>query len=83
MKNTEEKKASYKDNYIYKAYRIREYMWLVFAIISVGASIYALAKSSREEAIYFIALTFLSGLFFSFNRYRRRKWEKREEEGKK
>ncbi len=77
----QENKPAYKKNYIYMAYRGKEYMWLAFAVLSVCITIYQLAtNSTNEETLYFVALTFISGLFYSFNRYRRIKFEKREME---
>ena len=78
-----ENTPAYKKDYLYKAYRAKEYLWLAFAIISIVISIYQLITGTREEALYFVALTFLSGLFYSFNRYRRIKFEKREQEKNK
>lgn len=78
MSNKNQERPAYKDNYLYKAYRAKEYLWLGFAGLSVIISVYQLIAGTREEATYFIALTFLAGLFYSFNRYRRIKWEKRE-----
>jgi hypothetical protein len=79
-----ENKPAYKNDYLYKAYVGKEYLWLFFAIISVVIAVYQLiAGNSREEAIYFVALTFLAGLFYSFNRYRRIKFEKRATENEK
>ena len=79
-KETSNKEAKPQKNYLYLAYKAKEYLWLAFTIISVIISVYQLIKGTREEAIYFIALTGLSGLFYSFNRYRRLKWEKRDAE---
>ena len=71
-------------NYLYLAYKGKEYLWLAFSIISIIISVYQLIAGTREEAIYFVGLTILSGLFYSFNRYRRLKWEKMDlEEAKK
>lgn len=77
-KQKDANRPAYKDNYLYKAYRAKEYLWLAFALLSICISVYQLIAGTREEALYFIALTFLAGLFYSFNRYRRIKWEKRE-----
>jgi len=74
------KEAKPQRHYLYVAYKAKEYLWLAFAIISVCISVYQLIADTREEAIYFVALTIISGLFYSFNRYRRLKWEKREPE---
>ena len=80
MKKAEKKNKEPKPqkNYLYLAYKGKEYLWLAFTIISIVISVYQLIAGTREEAIYFVALTFLSGLFYSFNRYRRLKWEKRD-----
>ncbi len=86
MKKQEEKPA-YKKDYLYMAYRGKEYLWLTFAVISVIMTIYEIVTrkegEGNEGALYFVGLTFLSGLFYSFNRYRRIKFEKREEEKNK
>jgi len=74
-KNTEVKPQK---NYLYLAYKGKEYLWLAFTILSIIISVYQLIAGTREEALYFIGLTILSGLFYSFNRYRRLKWEKRD-----
>ena len=66
-------------NYLYLAYKGKEYLWLAFTILSIVIAVYLLITGAKqEEVIYFVALTFLSGLFYSFNRYRRLKWEKRD-----
>jgi hypothetical protein len=67
-------------SYLYLAYKGKEYLWLAFSIISISIAVYQLITGTREEATYFIGLTILSGLFYSFNRYRRLKWEKRDAE---
>jgi uncharacterized membrane protein len=75
------KEPKQQKNYLYLAYKGKEYLWLAFTIISIGIAIYLLITgAAQEEVIYFIGLTILSGLFYSFNRYRRIKWEKREAE---
>jgi len=83
MKKQEENKPAYKQDYLYKAYRGKEYLWLAFSVISVIIAVYQLIAGTREEALYFVALTVLAGLFYSFNRYRRRKFEEREEAAQK
>ncbi|MGZ3866111.1 MAG: hypothetical protein ACXVC6_03390 [Bacteroidia bacterium] len=80
MKNQKNKEQKPQKNYLYLAYRAKEYLWLAFTILSIIIAVYQLATGTREEAIYFIGLTLLSGLFYSFNRYRRLKWEKRDAE---
>jgi hypothetical protein len=77
MKKENTEKPAYKKDYLYMAYRGKEYLWLAFTGIALVTSIYQLIKGTREEAIYFIALTVLAGLFYSFNRYRRIRFEKR------
>ena len=71
-------------DYLYLAYKGKEYLWLGFAIISILLSAYSLIKGDREQALYFIVLTFIAGLLYSFNRSRRRKMESRakEQQGK-
>lgn len=83
MTKNKESKPAYKNDYLYKAYVGKEYLWLAFAILSVIISVYQLIAGTREEAMYFVALTFLAGLFYSFNRFRRKKFEKRAEESEK
>lgn len=80
MKKENTEKPAYKKDYLYMAYRGKEYLWLAFTGIALVISVYELIKGTRDEAIYFIALTVLAGLFYSFNRYRRIKFEKRAEE---
>jgi len=67
-------------DYLYLAYKGKEYLWLGFSILSILLSAYCLIKSDREQALYFIALTFIAGLLYSFNRSRRRKMEARAKE---
>ena len=67
-------------DYLYLAYKGKEYLWLAFVVISVVLAIYCLIKSDREQALYFIVLTFIAGLLYSFNRSRRRKMEARAKE---
>ncbi len=67
-------------DYLYLAYKGKEYLWLGFTILSVLISAFCLIKSDREQALYFIALTFLAGLLYSFNRSRRKKMETRAKE---
>lgn len=63
---------------LHKIIRINELLWLFFIIVSVSITIYSLIVGNREQAIYFIALTFLSGLFYSFKKAQRKRYEKRE-----
>ncbi len=67
-------------DYLYLAYKGKEYLWMGFSILSILLSAYCLIKSDREQALYFIALTFIAGLLYSFNRSRRRKMEARAKE---
>ena len=67
-------------DYLYLVYKGKEYLWLGFLILSVLLSVYCLIKSDREQAIYFIVLTFIAGLLYSFNRSRRRKLAARAKE---
>ncbi len=76
--NAKNKEGKPQKNYLYLAYKGKEYLWLAFSILSIILSVYQLIAGTREEALYFVALTVLSGLFYSFNRYRRLKWEKRD-----
>ena len=73
-------KQKQQKDYLYLAYKGKEYLWLGFSILSILISIYCLIKSDREQAMYFIGLTFLAGVMYSFNRYRRKKMEQREKE---
>jgi len=52
-------------DYLYLAYKGKEYLWLGFTILSILISAYFLIKSDGEQALYFIALTFLAGLLYS------------------
>jgi uncharacterized membrane protein YfcA len=67
-------------DYLYLAYKGKEYLWMGFSILSILLSAYCLIKNDREQALYFIALTFIAGLLYSFNRSRRRKMEARAKE---
>jgi uncharacterized membrane protein YfcA len=67
-------------DYLYLVYKGKEYLWMGFSILSILLSAYCLIKSDREQALYFIALTFIAGLLYSFNRSRRRKMEARAKE---
>ncbi len=67
-------------DYLYLAYKGKEYLWMGFSILSIILSAYCLIRSDREQALYFIALTFIAGLLYSFNRSRRRKMEARAKE---
>ena len=67
-------------DYLYLAYKGKEYLWLGFTIVSVLLSAYSLIKGDREEALYFIVLTFVAGLLYSFNRSRGRKMQARAKE---
>ena len=62
-----------KKDYLYLAYRGKEYLWLAFIIISVVLAVYCLIQNDREQALYFIVLTFMASLLYSFNRWRRKK----------
>ena len=87
MEKKKEEKPAYKKDYLYMAYRGKEYLWLAFAAISIIMTISELVTrkegETNEGAWYFLGLTFLSGLFYSFNRYRRIKFEKRAQEAEK
>jgi hypothetical protein len=63
---------------LYKIIRINEIMWLVFGCISIILTVYSLITSGKEQAIYFLALTFLCGLLYSFKRAQRKRYQKRE-----
>lgn len=67
-------------DYLYLAYKGKEYLWLTFTIISLVISVYSLIKGDREQSLYFIVMTLFAGLLFSFNRSRRKKFDKRAEE---
>lgn len=67
-------------DYLYLAYKGKEYLWLGFTILSILIATYCLIKNDRQQALYFIGLTFLAGIMYSFNRYRRKKMEQREKE---
>jgi hypothetical protein len=69
-----------KKDYLYLAYKGKEYLWMGFAAISILLSVYSLIKGDREQSLYFIVLTFVAGLLYSFNRSRRRKMEARAKE---
>ena len=64
-------------DYLYLAYKGKEYLWLAFVVLSVVLAIYCLIKRDREQALYFVVLTFIAGLLYSFNRYRRKKLQER------
>ncbi|MFL5754574.1 MAG: hypothetical protein ACJ76F_14270 [Bacteroidia bacterium] len=68
------------NDHLYKIIRINEIMWLVFGGIAIILTVYSLVTASREQAIYFLALTFLSGLLYSFKRRQRIRYQKRETE---
>ena len=68
-------------DYLYLAYKGKEYIWLGFVIISIILAIYCLIKRDTEQSLYFIVLTFIAGLLYSFNRSRRRKMEARAKDG--
>lgn len=65
-----------------KIIRFNEYMWLFFAVLAIILTVYSLITGDREQAIYFLALTFLSGLFYSFKKRMRKRYQAREEEQK-
>jgi hypothetical protein len=71
-------------DYLYLAYKGKEYLWLAFAIISILLSVYNLIIGDREQSLYFIVLTVVAGLLYAFNKSRRRKMEARakEQQGK-
>jgi len=57
--------------------KINEYLWLFFIVISVILTSYMLITNDRSQAIYFLVLTFVSGLFYSFKRRQRKKHAER------
>lgn len=57
--------------------KINEYLWLFFIIISISLTAYMLIVNDRSQAIYFLVLTFISGLFYSFKRRQRKKHSER------
>ena len=69
-----------KNDQLYKIIRINEIMWMIFGGIAIVLTVYSLITGSREQAIYFLALTFLSGLLYSFKRRQRIRYQKRETE---
>jgi len=57
--------------------KINEYLWLFFIIVSISLTAYMLIVNNRSQAIYFLVLTFISGLFYSFKRRQRKKHSER------
>ena len=57
--------------------KINEYLWLFFIIVSVILTSYMLISNDRSQAIYFLVLTFISGLFYSFKRRQRKRHTER------
>lgn len=57
--------------------KINEYLWLFFIIISVILTSYMLITKDRSQAIYFLVLTFISGLFYAFKRRQRKRHTER------
>jgi|688.fasta_scaffold1967805_1 hypothetical protein len=57
--------------------KINEYLWLFFIIVSISLTTYMLIVNDRSQAIYFLVLTFISGLFYSFKRRQRKKHSER------
>ena len=82
MGKEKNKEAKPQKSYLYLAYKGKEYLWLAFTIVSIILAVYEIITrkegEGNEGALYFVGLTILSGLFYSFNRYRRLKWEKRD-----
>jgi len=70
-------------DYLYLVYKGKEYLWLGFVIISVLLAVYCLIKGDQQQALYFIVLTFIAGLLYSFNRSRRKKMDARAKEEQK
>ena len=62
-------------DYIYLSYKGKEYLWMFFTCISILLAGYCLLKSDNQQALYFIVLTFIAGILYSFFRSRRRKYE--------
>ncbi len=57
--------------------KINEYLWLFFIVVSVCLTAYMLIVKDRSQAIYFLVLTFISGLFYSFKRRQRKRHAER------
>lgn len=56
---------------MHKMLRILEVIWLVIGIIGVVAFIYAMIAGSREQAIYFLVFTFVSGVMYAIRKRQR------------
>ncbi len=65
-----------------KILRFNEFLWLIFGIIAIGISGYSIIIKNQEQAIYFIVLTLICGIFYSFKKRMRKRYEAREKEGR-
>ncbi len=65
-----------------KIIRINEIVWLIFAAVAIGITVYSIITKNQEQAIYFLALTFISGLFYAFKKKMRKRYEEREKNEK-
>jgi nicotinamide riboside transporter PnuC len=70
-------KAFLNEQKIVKILKINEYLWLFFVCVSIILTAYSIIVGQREQAIYFIVMTFLAGIFYSFKRRQRKRQQER------
>lgn len=65
-----------------KIFKILERIWLVIGVIGIACFIYAIINKDRSQAIYFIAVTVVSGIFYMLRKRQRVNAEKTLEQNK-
>ena len=63
---------------MHKMLRILEVIWLGIGIIGIVAFIYAMITGSREQAVYFLVFTFVSGVMYAVRKRQRVRAETQE-----
>jgi hypothetical protein len=58
-----------------KMLRVLELVWLAVGFVGLAAFVYAMVSGRRDQGIYFLVLTFVSGVMFAVRRRQRKRAE--------
>ncbi|MGZ4077841.1 MAG: hypothetical protein ACXVPY_16120 [Bacteroidia bacterium] len=66
-----------------KMFRVLEIFWLVVGLVAIIMSSYSIITKDSKSALYFIVITFASGLMYAMRKRQRVKFEQAEKEREK
>ncbi|MGZ4033972.1 MAG: hypothetical protein ACXVPU_04745 [Bacteroidia bacterium] len=64
-------------------FRVLEIFWLVVGLVAIIMSSYSIITKDSKSALYFIVITFASGLMYAMRKRQRVKFEQAEKEREK